>query len=526
MKQPQDEEKWLAYLGLRKNPFPVAPDADNFYVCNSVDQALTELVHGITARKGFIIFTGEVGLGKTTICRKIMAILEEKGVQTSLVFHTFYQESELLREIIRDFGLQCDSLLLSDQMRVLNDFLLDQHRQGRTCAMLIDDAQNLSRKSLELIRMISNLETNQEKLVQILLIGQPELEQTLNSHDLRQLKSRIMIHAKAEVLSPESLQGYIMFKLYMAGNTGQIKVPGHVINKVCRITRGNLRQVNILMERCLQAAFVRNTKHLSRSILKDAHKDLMPTRPLWRLGRRLVWGLCVPLALILFLAGWFLSPTRWSLLSGSYAPKHDVTVGFLPGDQELDGKMNEQEIVLHGSAKGLPDSCEAYSQEDPWELGHADAIAAFLESYGLSSFSGAFTHALHMDYLDKIVAAIFEQTGQQMVALRYLPEDIRQHYGVLGLSRSSFGSKTYLLFWKPELTVKEFYPGYRGDEIRRLEALLAQWNLYNYSLDSVVGPRLWRAVKRFQQANQLQVSGFPDKETIFLLCHQDRSAGS
>ena len=199
----QEEMAYLKYFGLEVNPFPVAPDVEHFFLSRDIDRLITEIVHGIVTRKGFMALTGEVGLGKTTISRKIMKILEEKGVQTSLVFHTSYQDVELLRAINRDFGLLVDTLEFGDLMNVLQDFLLGQNMEGRNCAIIIDDAQNLSPESLELVRMISNLETDRQKLVQVLLIGQPELMEKLDSPELRQLKSRIIIKQEARPLPPE-----------------------------------------------------------------------------------------------------------------------------------------------------------------------------------------------------------------------------------------------------------------------------------------------------------------------------------
>lgn len=288
-KQQNNDTTWLEYFGLRRNPFPVVPDVDNFYVCDSIEEIVTGLVDGIAARKGFLLFTGEVGLGKTTISRKIIKILDQRGVKNSFVFHTFYQETELLQQIIRDFGLQADGSVLNDYVKAFNDFLLDQHRQGVNCAIIIDDAQNLSHKSLELIRMLSNFETNQEKLVQILLVGQPELEETLNSPSLRQLKSRIVIHRKVEPLGLEALQGYIKFKLYMAGGARLIRVPSNTIKKIHKQTKGDMRQVNILMERCLQVAFLRNITHISPAILSEAQRDMVQKMPNGYDEDRLVW---------------------------------------------------------------------------------------------------------------------------------------------------------------------------------------------------------------------------------------------
>ena len=199
-----EEQTHLEYFGFSQNPFPVTPDDENFYYSESIEQIIIELVHGIIARKGFMILTGDIGLGKTTISRKILHILAQKDVETSLIFHTSCQDVELLSEINWDFGLHPDTLNFSDQMRLLVDFLLEQNYEGKNCAIIIDDAQNLSTESLELIRMISNLEADHQKLVQILLIGQPELLDKLESQDLRQLKSRIIINKKVAPLSAGS----------------------------------------------------------------------------------------------------------------------------------------------------------------------------------------------------------------------------------------------------------------------------------------------------------------------------------
>ncbi len=202
MENNDTETKYLDYFGLSFNAFPVVPDVDNFFLSRNIDQVITEIVHGIDTRKGFMVLTGEIGLGKTTICRKIMKILEEKQVETSLVFHTAYQDVELLREINFDFGLEAGTLDLGSQMKSLNNFLLSKNAEGKNCTIIIDDAQNLSHKSLELVRMISNLETDHQKLVQILLIGQPELIDKLNSPDLQTKKNKRIRKNKGQVYYP------------------------------------------------------------------------------------------------------------------------------------------------------------------------------------------------------------------------------------------------------------------------------------------------------------------------------------
>jgi len=507
--QKKNEElKCFDYFGLRCNPFPVVPDVDNFYLCDRIDRIVTEIVHGIVTRKGFLVLTGEVGLGKTTISRRVLSILEDEGVNTSLVFHTFCQGVELLREINRDLGLQPESLVLSDQMKALSDFLLAQHRQGKNSAIIIDDAQNLNLESLELIRTISNLETDREKLVQVLLIGQPELVDKLNSPNLRQLKSRVMVSEEVVPLDKEELRGYIMFKLYMAGNAGTISVKKSAIKKVYKLTGGNFRQVNKLMERCLYIAFLHDTTQISRMIVAEAQKDLHhKTSGLF--GRRLACGLVA--TFVLYVTGWILFPGKpfnlpW-LMSDSYS--------------NVSGAHSEDELI---DDSGIIDrGPEGYSTERPCDKPNEgevvpEAILSFLQAYGLSDFAQAFFEAVEKDQLGYISDLIYAQTGYQMVQLDRVSNNIRNYYNVLRLLPRRDENGKHLLFWKPEVKITKFHLHYMGDEIGKLEQLLSTVKLYDFTLDGLVGPRLMTAVNRFQHQSGLSVTGFPNEKTIFLLC--------
>jgi general secretion pathway protein A len=235
---------YLKSLGFVRNPFPVAPDDANFYLSCAIEEIIEEIVHGICSRKGFIMLTGDVGLGKTTITRRILKILETRQVRTSLVFHTSLKDVDLLREINRDFGIPVAGATpgtdqLGDQLDRLNDFLVVQHSSGFNCAIIIDDAQNLDRESLELVRMISNLEVDQQKIVQILLVGQTELEESLNRRAMRQLNSRIVIRKEARPLSRDELCDYIAFKLSTSGNQGRILLTAKAYRRIFSLTKGN-----------------------------------------------------------------------------------------------------------------------------------------------------------------------------------------------------------------------------------------------------------------------------------------------
>lgn len=500
--QINEESKWLEYFALKYNPFPVAPDTDGFYLTENVNRILAEIVHGVVTRKGFMVFTGEIGLGKTTISRKLIGILEGKGVETSLVFHTFYQDAELLREINRDFGLQVDSLLLSDQMKILKSFLLKENRKGGNCAIIIDDAQNLDQKSLELIRMLSNLEADRQKLVQILLIGQPELMDKLNAHELRQLKSRIMIREEARPLNEEELRSYVLFKLNAAGNTGTTTVTKNAIKRIYKLTGGNFRQVNTLMERCLYVAFLHDTTNISRQIVNEAQRDLSPEESA-PIKRPLLWGLLVTLALY--------------LTAGVLYPGIFFKLPFVKGEAQVViprcRKKIREKAVLSDQAKaiakkGIPVATGPIPQP----------VADFLAAYNLSDFEKAFFDGLEKNLLGQVASTILEQTGYQMVQLDRLPDNVRARYAILSLSSANDGNERYLLFWKPQVRVKKFYLGYQGKEIISLERLLAGIDLYHHKPDGIVGRRLMRAINHFQEMSGLTITGFPDEKTIFLLC--------
>lgn len=281
----QESEAYLKYLGLKRNPFPVAPDAEVFFLPARIDSMITEVLHCIYTRKGFLVITGEVGLGKTTVSRRVLRTLDETQVETALVFNTFIQGADLLEEINRDFGIETAKQGPQENMAALNRFLIDRYNAGINCAIVIDDAQNLTEESLEMVRMISNLEAQAEKLVQILLVGQPELEVKLDTHALRQLKSRIVIHARMRPYSQDELKQYIAFKLNAAGSAGGIMIPEGSYRLLHELTFGNPRRVNNLMDRCLYGLFAYNTTRLTRKVILEVAKELGMSRPQVDWGR-------------------------------------------------------------------------------------------------------------------------------------------------------------------------------------------------------------------------------------------------
>ncbi len=479
--------KYLTHFGLRYNPFPVAPDSKNFFFSQTITQTVSELIHGIEARKGFLILVGEVGLGKTTIGKKILAMLEKRNIKTSWVFNTRCEERQLLKDIIADFGLEPCSENSGELFRQLNQFLLAQAQEGRNCALIIDDAQNLDTKSLEMIRMLSSLESDHEKLLQILLIGQPELLKKLDSPELRQLKSRIVIQKQALPLSRDELRDYIIFRLTSAGSCGSITLRRSALNYIHRVTKGNFRKVNILMDRCLYAGFVLGVQQIDSKVVRMAWKDLNPS------GRGILKRKLLALAAAaLVLAG----------------------VGVI--------HLAERNTV--SVAQGVSDFKAGLGTDSVPE-----PVVQFMRDYGAIELAGEFYSALKGNSLEVFSQEMYKTTGLELISLKELPAHVKDRYGVLCHPYGPEGSSTYFLFWKPPIKFSRFYYGYKGKEVERLQELLAQFDYYCHKVDGVVGRNLMKAVVAFQEEMGLEVTGFPDSNTLFLLSNLSevfKSAGS
>ncbi len=503
---------YLDFFGLIQNPFPVAPDNVNFYISEHIDQILSNIVHGIVSRKGFMVLTGDIGLGKTTISRRIINTLEEKSVETSLVFHTTYQDVELLKEINRDFGLESDSRSYSDQMKLLVQFLLDQNRRGRNCAIIIDDAQNLSRKSLELVRMISNLEADRQKLVQIILIGQPELMDKLNSHELRQLKSRIMISEEVKPLTLDELKTYLLFKLNGAGNKGLIEIQRSAFRKIHRLTAGNFRQVNSLLDRCLYVAFFYNTTGISKQIVIEAYKDLQPRNS--NLRRR--WPVLASAsgaAVLVMAAALYLSPLL--SLPGTFSLKKINLISLASSNARQLAKKTASNVDTALEPAALDEPVDEHPEKLP---AIPRAIADFLNTYSLSHYANAFYDALRYRQFTRVAENISHETSYELIRLDRVPEFVEGKFGILAYPMRANGQETFFLFWRPVMKLKKFFYSYRGRDISMLQEKLAQLELYDHRIDGIVGPRLMNAVVQFQKDMRLPVTGYPDDQTIFLIC--------
>jgi len=264
---------YKSFYGLRENPFNVNPDPRFLYLTKQIEEALTGLMYGIQTRKGFITLTGEVGTGKTTLINRLLDWLHHRDARTAFLFNSRMNSNQLFDFILAEFDIPCESKSKSQQLLKLNHWLLDRYRAGETVVLIIDEAQNLTYPVLEEIRLLTNLETSTEKLLQIVLSGQPELEEKLKLPQLRQLRQRIMLRCKTSPLTKEQTRDYISERLRIAGSSGQPTFSDQAIDAIHIYSLGIPRVINLLCEHSLVNSFVEQQRPILPKIVEEVARE-------------------------------------------------------------------------------------------------------------------------------------------------------------------------------------------------------------------------------------------------------------
>lgn len=260
------------YFGLVEKPFNVTPDTHYLFSSPQHEGAIQTLLYGIRERKGFLILTGEVGTGKTTSLRALFNRLGSDLV-SSLILNPLISTVELVKCINKDFGCENASTSLQEQLSALNEFLIRNNGEGKNAVVIIDEAQNLSDEALEMTRLLSNLETETHKLLQIILVGQPELDDKLSQKSLRQLAQRVQIYCRLNPLDGPQTEDYILHRLRKAGNHPTIAFEKAAIREIYRQSQGIPRMINTLCELSLLAAYGRETRVITKGLVREAARE-------------------------------------------------------------------------------------------------------------------------------------------------------------------------------------------------------------------------------------------------------------
>jgi len=372
------------YFGLEEPPFSIAPNPRYLYLSKQHREALAHLLYGIGNDGGFVLLTGEVGTGKTTVCRALLDQLPE-STDVALILNPKYSSQELLASICDELGITYPNqeTRIKHYIDALNKYLLQSHAQGRHTVLILDEAQNLGVDVLEQIRLLTNLETDCHKLLQIVLVGQPELLEQLLRPELRQLSQRITARFHLGALNRDELEGYISHRLAVAGVQGRL-FPAATLNRLYRMTRGIPRLINILCDRALLGAFVERQNRVEVNVLNRAASEVLgedtTSAPDWLAGRWQFTGLAV---VVLLLLAWLFVPgvkdqtRQWgdSLFDNSLLAQEHV----LSADTDLaSGRM----VAKAGSA---PSSLGLWSWPDrqEYQLNQIFAYQSLFDAWGI-----------------------------------------------------------------------------------------------------------------------------------------------
>jgi len=266
---------YKSFFGLKENLFNVNPDPRYLFLTKQIEEALSGLMYGIQTRKGFITLTGEVGTGKTTLINRLLDWLHLRRTKTAFLFNSRMNTNQLFDFIMAEFDIPCDNRSKSQQLMKLNHWLLERYRSGETAVLIVDEAQNLTFPVLEEIRLLTNLETSTEKLLQIVLSGQPELEEKLKLSQLRQLRQRITLRCKTMPMTKEQTRDYIQERLRIAGADPQQQeiFSEKAVETVHYFSMGIPRVINLLCEHALINSFVDQQKVVEAKAIEDVARE-------------------------------------------------------------------------------------------------------------------------------------------------------------------------------------------------------------------------------------------------------------
>ena len=524
---------YLTFFGLNEKPFAITPDPRYLYLSERHAEALAHLLYGINEAGGFVQLTGEVGTGKTTIVRSLLA-QTPKNAEIALILNPRMTAPEFLLTICEELGIGVQDSApgsLKDLVDILSYYLLRAHAAGKRVVLVVDEAQNLSPDVLEQVRLLTNLETNTQKLLQIILIGQPELRELLSRNELRQLAQRITGRYHLNPLSRDETTAYVRHRLRVAGATTDIFAP-RALNEVFRLSQGVPRVINVICDRALLGAYSLDRHRVTATLVRNAAAEVFGRRftPHW-----LPWALSAGIAALLTIATvelWNLQP--WSTRSGAARlPRADPAVAAAaaaPGRAavtppaaphlgellaqhaaETDTESAFARLLGLWGARYQPNGTDPCSQatqqglECVTERGSFGQLRLYNRPAILLLSDGAGTsHQVVLTALDDQQARI-ELGGTRSVGLGEL---------------SHFWLGDFVMLWRPASSpVKALSAGMRGAEVRWLRQSLQR--LHGLAVDAPVSDvfdaELTGWVRDFQRQHQLAVDGIAGVRTQIAL---------
>ena len=525
---------YQSYFNLAEVPFSIAPDPRYLYMSQRHQEALAHLLYGVNGGGGFVLLTGEVGAGKTTVCRCLLEQIPE-SCDVAYIFNPKLTVAELLSTLCAEFGIVFPSGNTSIKVFVdcINAYLLDAHARGRHTVLIIDEAQNLSADVLEQMRLLTNLETNQRKLLQIILLGQPELATILARPELRQLAQRIIARYHLGSLSKPEVAAYVRHRLEVSGTQRQL-FPAALMSRLYRLSGGIPRIVNVLCDRALLGTYVQGKERVDRATLKQAAREVFHQPKAQR--RIMMRPLLAGLAL---LAGTVLAAALYQSVA------KPVAQAKVPAQTKAEGKAK---AAKPGAA--LPVTLE-WPATEPRSRSKAMAYAALFRAWG-ADYQGedACRQAEDMGLrcrtsrggLDELrqlnrpaVLHMRDDQDQEFYATLTQLDDKSATFTIGTAARTvALGalaaqwSGHYTLLWRvPPVALKNIRLGERGPDVEWLSKQLAQVHgkTAETTKDPVFDEAMVRQVKQFQLVQGLTPDGSVGPQTLVRLSSAaDRTA--
>ncbi len=528
---------YLDYYVLREKPFNLTPDPRFVFLSKHHKEAFAHLLYGINNRSGFIVLTGEVGSGKTTVLRALLSQLDQDHHRTALIFNPPLSPPALLQNINREFGILTDSSNSSSLLDALTQFLLQQNDEGRTVVLVIDEAQDLEAPVLEQIRLISNLETDREKLIQIVLAGQPEFGQILQRKELRQLNQRIIVRYHLQPMDFPDTVGYVNHRLEVAGRRGGVIFSRRALKRIYKYSGGLPRLINAACDRSLLAGYTRDKTRIGCRVASAGIKDMRRnTAPFAQKGRLILIPVVVVLAAFLGAGIYFTGRDLIDELNPSQpveATEEQTKEAPTITGEELSramaaelGKVPESESArrafntLAGLWNALPIP-ESGNLTQSKGMEHA----ALDRNLRLYRFSGNLGALLRID-----IPAAFELSMPGIHGKRFVSmvgkdnEQLLVDPRIAGRESLSFSelekhwSGQGFLLWKDPLNLlTRVWPRSRGSHIKRLQDLLREAGAYSSPTTGVYDAGTLLAVKEFQSSRGIAQDGIVGVQTLMLL---------
>jgi general secretion pathway protein A len=295
---------YKSFYGLKENPFNLTPDPQFIYLGENHREALAQLIYGVREKKGFVVLTGEVGTGKTTIIRCFLETLVNgsNNTKAAFLFNPKLSVNDFIQYILRDLGLTIQGTSKGEYLNILNEYLIDAYQKSEKVVLIVDEAQGLSPALLEEIRLLSNLETSKSKLIQIVLVGQPELNSTLSQPNFRQIRQRINLRHHLSPLTEKETGEYILRRLRIAGRRESLFMKG-AVKEIYRKTAGIPRLINVLCDNALLVGYASEKKLIDKKSVREAAKDLKLEKKPPKTWKWLIPGIAIVGGILPFVIG-------------------------------------------------------------------------------------------------------------------------------------------------------------------------------------------------------------------------------